>query len=375
MPRPRILVNALSLAQGGGRSFVTNLLRELARDDRGLHFTLLAQAGALEGMDTSGAEVECLHLPRLPLRVLWRVAYEELLLPLRARRTDLLFCVADLSPAVSFTPTVALLRSLNIYDHRWYDDARTRSLERLVRLGLPRVRRVVFPSAAAAKLISSRIPVPPERVRIVPYGIAMESFQSDDHDADCAVTDNSSNRAPYLFLAAATEKHKNLRALIECLRYVQDTNLEVWVAGASQTDPGHRAELERYASQIGVGDRVRFLGAVPYHDILRYYRGALAFVFPSFIETFGHPLLEAMLVGTPVVASDIPAFREVAGDAALYFPPTDARALARAVDRVPCDPEATRRRIALGRARAAEFTWKRSVDGFCAVFKEVLEEG
>ena len=93
---------------------------------------------------------------------------------------------------------------------------------------------------------------------------------------------------------------------------------------------------------------MRFLGRVPYEEILGYYRGALALVFPSLIETFGHPLLEAMLAGTPILAADIASFREVAGDAALYFPPQDPVQLAapggRAETRRAADPGARRAR-------------------------------
>jgi glycosyltransferase involved in cell wall biosynthesis len=235
-----------------------------------------------------------------------------------------------------------------------------------VRLGLPRARRLVFPSQAAADLISQYVDVPRERVRVVHYGISVDTFS--------AGTAPETDAARYVFLPAAVEKHKNLRVLIESLPLVKDRELELWVAGVSKLDPEHRGELEALARELRVADRVRFLGAVPYREVLGYYRGATAFVFPSFIETFGHPLLEAMLVGTPVVASDIPTFREIAGEAALYFPPRDAEALARALDRVQDDAAATRSRVEIGRARVAQFSWKRSVDGLCAVFDEVLRE-
>ncbi len=119
---------------------------------------------------------------------------------------------------------------------------------------------------------------------------------------------------------------------------------------------------------------MRFLGEVSHDQVMRYHRGSVAMVFPSFIESFGHPLVEAMAAGEPIVASEIPTFREIADEAALYFPPTDAAALATAIDRVQSDPEAARKRVERGRERARAFTWKRSIDGLCAVFEEVLRE-
>jgi glycosyltransferase involved in cell wall biosynthesis len=365
MPGPRILVNALSMSQGGGRSYVVNLLRELRRDDRGFRFTLLASRDQVEGLDVSGVDFEPVRLPARPrgLRLPLRVLYEEAGLPLRARRFDLLYCVADVCPPVAPVPVVVLMRNLNIYDRRFYDDFRTRTLFRLARLGAPRARFAVFPSQAAADAIRATIPLADERIAVVPYGVSPAAFEA---------AEPVRGDAPYLFLPASPERHKNIETLIESLAFVSDPRLELWIVGNSLLDPAHTRSLEQLAEQRGLRARVRFLGPVPYAKLLGYYRGAAAFVFPSLLETFGHPLLEAMLAEAPVVASDIPTFREIAGDAALYFPPLDARALAAQVDAVAADPAARAARIALGRERAATYSWERSVDGLCRVFEQAL---
>ena len=367
MPRPRVLVNTLSLTHGGGRSYVVNLLRELDRDSRGFEISVLAASGQLSAAETGGLRMTNVRLPspRAATRVAFRVLYEETLLPLRAARFDLLYCLADLAPAMRVVPTVVALRNLNIYDRRFYDTARLRILERLVRLGLRRADRVVFPSLAAAEMITKRIPLAPERIVVIPHGISAEAFQEDPAPP-------AADAPPYLFLPAALERHKNIPVLLECLTHVEDRRLEVWIAGGSEMDRACEAELHRIVESLRLETRVRFLGRVPYAEILRYYRGAVALVLPSLIETFGHPLLEAMLSGTPILAADIPSFREIAGDVALYFPPRDPVRLARLVDDLRRDPAGTRVRIERGHVRAREFSWAHSVDRLCAVFEETL---
>lgn len=367
MSRRRVLVNTLSLTHGGGRSYVINLLRELDRDSRGFEFSVLAASGQLSEAETRGLNVTNARLPspHASARVLFRVLYEETLLPLRAARFDLLYCLADLAPAVHLVPTVVALRNLNIYDRRFYDTARLRILERMVRLGLRRADRVVFPSRAAADLITKRIPIAPERIAVIPHGISRDAFRDDPAPL-------AADTPPYLFLPAALERHKNIPVLLECLAHVEDRRLQVWIAGGSETDPACKAELLRVVESLRLETRVRFLGQVPYAEILRYYRGAVALVFPSLIETFGHPLLEAMLAGTPIIAADIPSFREIAGDAALYFSPRDPVRLAQTVDAMRRDPEATQARVERGRQRAQAFSWSRSTDELCGVFEEVL---
>ncbi|MCH2172288.1 glycosyltransferase family 4 protein [Myxococcota bacterium] len=366
MATHRILLNALSLTIGGGRSYVRNLLRELNEDSRGFEFQLLCVAGQVTPEEVGDLQVEELRFPgnRMEASVVSRVLYEQTLLPLRKSSCDLIYCLADLAPVVSRVPVVAALRNPNIYDRTYYDNFRLRSMNALVRCALPRLSGVVFPSRAAADLVRRFVSIPEERVTVVHHGISVDSFEMGRfHDEP---------RVPYVFLPAALERHKNIEGLIEALEKVSNRELEVWIAGGNTTDPRYGEELIGLARSLGLEERVRFLGPVPYAEVLRYYRGAQALVFPSWLETFGHPLLEAMIAEIPIIASDIPSSREIAGSAALYFPPEDPAALALLIDRVVSDPASCRERLRTGTARVSEFSWKKSVDRLCEVFDGVL---
>jgi glycosyltransferase involved in cell wall biosynthesis len=364
----RILINALGIAQAGGsRSYIRNVLAELSDDDRGFRFALLSFPGQFDDADTSGVDIEVVKLPQhVPgsSGSVWRVLYEESILPFRARRFDSLFCQGDLWPFFGWTPTAVLLRNMNIYDRRWYPGVRTATLARLASLGVRHSTRVLFPTRSAATEVSRLIHVPPERIRVVSYGISLAAFEEGKIDAPGGLP-------PYLFLPAAPERHKNIEVLIDCVPHLADSKMEVRIAGISHLNPDHQGMLEERARALGVGERVHFLGAVPYRQVLQHYRSAAALVFPSFIESFGHPILEAMAAGTPIVASDIPTFHENAADCALFFPPTDPVMLARTVDRLAAEPEATLDRVNRGHARAADLSWKKHVDGLCEVLDEI----
>jgi len=120
--------------------------------------------------------------------------------------------------------------------------------------------------------------------------------------------------------------------------------------------------------------RIQILGGVPYQEIRRYYERAVLFVYPSYLETFGIPLIEAMASGVPLVASDIPVFREIAEDAAFYADPHDAGSIASAMDEMLYVPEASDAFVKRGLERARHFTWERASERLLSLFDSVLKK-
>lgn len=144
--------------------------------------------------------------------------------------------------------------------------------------------------------------------------------------------------------------------------------------------PGYRLHL---LSRISPGDRARLAALAPsgslvIHDgtseadYLALLQTATALVTTSLDEGFGLPLVEAMSLGTPVVVSDIPIFREIGGGAALYTPATDPVAVASAIRRLEDPAEWAARSIA-SRAQAARFTWDRSADTLMAALENLTD--
>lgn len=362
----RVLINALSVGEGGGRTYIANVLRELSRDNRGFLFSLVAAEGALSAQETAGVPVTNVRLPKTPrpARPLARILYEQIALPVRARKFDLMYCIGDLAPVAGGTKIVVALRNLNIYDRTYYDTPRLRLLRTMVGAGVRRANRIVVPTRAAASLIARELKVSPNRFSVVPHGVSGEFAKQGER---------AEPERPYFFLPASVERHKNIEVLLRALALLVDDDSQLLIAGGTETDPDYANHLRSLVSDLGLDQRVVFLGLVPYSRIAALYRGAIALVFPSLLETFGHPLVEAMLLGTPAVAADIPAFREIAGAAAQFFPPNDPEALAVILRRLRADPASAQPGIDAGRRRAQDFSWQRSVDDLCEVFAEALE--
>jgi glycosyltransferase involved in cell wall biosynthesis len=139
----------------------------------------------------------------------------------------------------------------------------------------------------------------------------------------------------------------------------------------------HPRVLPVLAEAVAAG-QAQLLVKPPTAVLAALYAGAAAFVFPSWIEGFGIPLLEAMSYGTPIIASDRGAIPEVAGDAALFVDAEDDAALAAALERVLTNPSEADRLRTAGTARVAQFTWRRSAEQTLATLRRAhaaLETG
>jgi alpha-1,3-rhamnosyl/mannosyltransferase len=160
------------------------------------------------------------------------------------------------------------------------------------------------------------------------------------------------------------EPHKNVRVVVDALRLLRhrlDIGLAI-VGSASGNAAGrfagvHHAVLQEYADVRGVSERVHWLGGLSDEDLRLAYASASVVVQPSLVEGFGLTLLEGMASGVPVAASNIPVFREVAGDAVARFDPSNAHSVAQTLERVLSDPEEASRLVTAGRERAARFSW------------------
>jgi glycosyltransferase involved in cell wall biosynthesis len=261
------------------------------------------------------------------------------LFPPRRRRP----VVVTVHDAVPYTHP----QTLTAHGARWH----RRMIERAAR----HADAVTVPTAAVAAALAETVPGwRPERVHVLGAGVARALLAEPDAGRSSAVRRRLDLPERYLITVATLEPRKGLdTALAALARWPQAPPLLVvgaagWggvdVAGAART-----AGLREGA--------VRALGRIPDADLAVVLRGATALVAPSRAEGFGLPLVEAMALGVAVVASDIPPFREVAGDAAVLVPVADAGALADALAHVVADEGARAGLVSAGHARAADFDW------------------
>lgn len=154
----------------------------------------------------------------------------------------------------------------------------------------------------------------------------------------------------FVLTVGSLAAHKNLAVVLEARRILGTACSPIAIVGSADTRVVRAADV---ASEAGI---VR-VGHVTDAELRGLFEAALCLVYPSLYEGFGVPPLEAMLCGCPVVASDIPAVREVCGDAATYFDAASATALAERLIAVERDPAIRSSLVDRGQRCAAAWTW------------------
>ncbi|MDX2265201.1 MAG: glycosyltransferase family 1 protein [Hyphomicrobiales bacterium] len=168
---------------------------------------------------------------------------------------------------------------------------------------------------------------------------------------------------PFALCLAQRQKYKNIALIWRIAPALDDAGLDVYVAG--DFDAAAVAALGEPTAR-----NIRLLGRISDDDLAAALRAARCLLFPSRIEGFGLPMVEAMMHGCPVVASTSPCLPEVSGGAALHVDPDDAAGWVSAVSRLHEDETLRRDLAEKGRVRAAQFTWRGVAETYLRLMRE-----
>ncbi|HET7209953.1 MAG TPA: glycosyltransferase family 1 protein [Terriglobales bacterium] len=125
-------------------------------------------------------------------------------------------------------------------------------------------------------------------------------------------------------------------------------------------------------NDLGLRDEVVELGSVPYECLNHLYRSCDLYVTAAYAESFGHPLVEAMASGLPIIASDLPVHQEICGHAAVYFPKFSPEELANTISKLAEEPSRMQEMAECGRERARAFSWKAHVEGVLKIAESLV---
>jgi len=353
----RIGVNALYLIPGGvggTEIYLRGLLGALAEIDRANQYFVFTNRET--GPDLTPARPnftsvpQPIHAASRPVRILW----EQTALPLEAARLqlDVLLNPGFTAPLFAGRPQVTVFHDLQHIRHpeyfRWFD----LPFWKMLLFGSAHVSEVLLAgSPATARDVLRHYRLPAGKVRVALLGV------------DAIFFELARRRRPEPFLLAVStlHPHKNLDGLLRAFAEFHSARPEfrLTVCGLHGFFTGPLLELRE---RLGLAGVVDFPGWIPRHELHELYARAWAFVYPSFFEGFGIPVVEAMAAGVPTACSDIEPLAGIAGDAALRFDPRDPAAIVAALRRIAEDEPLRQRLAEAGPRRASQFSWRRCAE-------------
>jgi glycosyltransferase involved in cell wall biosynthesis len=228
----------------------------------------------------------------------------------------------------------------------------------VTRLSTKRADVVLTVSEFTRREIQAYYRVDQKRVRVIGNGVESCFRPESDPARLSAVRERYGLPGRFILTVGAGRPHKNIETLVDAFARLDPSLAPVLVIGGER-DLRFADGVSARVDDQGLATRVVRTGPIREADLPTIYSLAEVFVFPSLVEGFGLPALEAMACGTPVVAANSPAVSEAVGDAALKFEPRDPCELATRLTAVLTDPGLRAALVQRGSERVRGFTWER----------------
>lgn len=387
----RILINAASAHMGGSVTHLQSILRWLPgqiSDGDIIVYVPESTTGRLPAR----SDIDIRPYPYASTQGLRRLYFDQVEIPRLAlqEEIDVLFSATGFGTLWSPVPQVLLVRNMKYFDPQF--QAKYRELGRSFRrirlrrwhslLSIRAADAVLFPTRAMQKTVESHISLNGTATHPLHYGFDAEAFVMEGNaQASIASTlrQRTGSERPILLNVSTYAVHKNLETLIEALPALRDAHpgltLVTTTSREQTSDTDEYDALKQRAAELEVDDAWVELGYVPHDDLTALYRGADLYVFPSFTESFGNSMVEAMALGLPVIAADTAVHREVCGEAAAYFDTFDATDCTETICGVLRNDD---RRTGMMRAsgrRADHFSWERYTNRLSEIFRKLIHTG
>ncbi len=362
--RIRVLVNGIHAKSGGGVTYLRNILPLLAQDDE-LEVHLFLHRDQFQLFGTVDERVR-VHLLRYPNGFFANLLWEQIVLPVLARvmSVDVTLSPANYGPLLAPAPVIVLRNSLAVAGRE------TRLLKRLYWGGLTLMtalslifcRRAIAVSHYARQAltfgVSERLK---NKVSVVYHGVR-DNFSPDE----------TVGREDFLLAVSDIYVQKNLHTLVAAMSIIRESRpgIKLKLVGRA-VDQGYLQEIQDAIADHDLQDNIEFLGELDHVALTELYRKCAVFVFPSTVETFGNPLVEAMACGAPIASSDTAAMPEILKDAAAFFDPLDASGIAEAVEKVLSEAQLRVSLSANALKRARDFSWTKTAKQTADVVKLV----
>ncbi len=364
----RVLVNGLHAKTGGGVTYLRNILPVLA-DDKGLEIHLCLHGSQLSTFEPLDRRIK-LHQADFRDDFYIRLLWEQVYLPLMAHRINagVTFSPANFGPIMAPGPVILLRNALEVSgeDERLAKRIYWRVLSIMTATSLWTCKQAIAVSEYAAEALSrGRLARAREKITVIHHGV-------DDRLSPPGKDDKREN---FLLVVGDIYIQKNLHRLIEAMAVVRDEFPDTLLKVAGRpVDADYAGQVDSLIKRFGLKKNIEILGHVEPPELVGLYRSCALFVFPSTVETFGNPLVEAMACAAPIVSSNNAAMPEVLGGAGLLFDPHKPEQIAERIIEVLSDDNLRSDLSNRSLERSKNFSWRITGEKTALILKKAFTD-
>jgi glycosyltransferase involved in cell wall biosynthesis len=374
----KLVINAASAKMGGNVNYLTHVLRSFASIEGEWEALAFLPSEAAKRLGQLPRNIRLLPTNAESYGWLRRIWWEQVTLRrhLIAEKADALFSTGNFGMFRCPVRQLLLVRNA-LYFSPTYEETFLRRHRLIFRIAFWLRRWLILRSIRAADIVMTptqvvmnglrrHVEVPSGKNVVNPYGAPSQEADWQKCASESEARNSPAKREVRLLFVSLYSEHKNLRTLLKALPLLNEGGIEkfvLWTTADPNWEGARWTVTWQEDSVLAAGPDVRpwvhFMGPLDRDRIRDLYRTSSIFVFPSLVESFGIPLVEAMAWGVPIVAADTPVNREVCGEAAVYFSSLSAEDLARQIGRVSADESLREKLCATGRRRACDlFRWE-----------------
>lgn len=287
-------------------------------------------------------------------------------------RFDLCHFTNSIAPLHLKCPYVITVHDLSLIKHpEWHPRSRRLWMARIMRPSILCASGVLCDSNATRRDLTSWLELDESKVWVVPLAVRSSFYISRSDLTKKAIRDRYGLYKPFLLYVGNIEPRKNLSRLIQAFRMMNSRDIDLVLAGRLAW---LWKDILAEAGHPQIVNNIHFLNYVPEDDLPALYQAALAFVYPSMMEGFGLPVLEAMASGTPVVVSNLEPLSSMVGEAGWLVSAEDVDQWRSTLLDVISQSDGRRAIAAAGREKAARYSWERSAKETMQCYQKALSE-
>lgn len=337
------------------------LVKNLLRIDKTNEYVLFFDWRVRDTREFDQKNVRIRHFPFSQYKKFLPFAYSHMLTSayLLKERLDVYHSPANVIPLAYPKKAVITIHDLAIYKNPGWFPGQIFSTRLLVPQSVKKANRIIAVSKSTKRDLQDLFSVPSKKVVVIYEGVQVEKIPVHSRAIDKVSQRNIGSK--YILFVGTLEPRKNLLTLLRAYKKLLtwDKKFEAYKLILAGHKGWKHEEIFDAIRELGLKKHVQYVGYITHNDKIELIKRASCFVNPSFYEGFGLTMVEAMALGTPLIASNVSSIPEVVGDAGTLVDPEKDDELAAALKKMLSSSSVREAFVQKGRAQAKKFSWDR----------------